>query len=54
MTERFDPDTICILLLQGYRRTIPLDEPLGDRTVVGTDGEPIPEGGHGPGLPQAR
>ncbi|MGW1303218.1 hypothetical protein ACWD5R_26115 [Streptomyces sp. NPDC002514] len=54
VTERYDPGTVCILLLKGYQRTIPLDEPLGDRTVVGTDGKPIPEGKQGTGLPQAR
>ncbi|MGW0839236.1 hypothetical protein ACWD26_03570 [Streptomyces sp. NPDC002787] len=38
-------DKVCILIAKAVERTVRLDEPLGDRKVVGSDGEAIPEGG---------
>ncbi|GAA3988760.1 membrane protein [Streptomyces marokkonensis] len=47
VTETPHPDKVCILIAKEYERTVPLDEPLGDRTVVSSDGEEIPV--HKPG-----
>ncbi|CAM5716217.1 hypothetical protein SVIOM342S_01432 [Streptomyces violaceorubidus] len=47
VTETPHPDKVCILIAKEYERTVPLDEPLGDRTVVGSDGKDIPV--HKPG-----
>lgn len=47
VTEKPWPDKVCILIAKEYRKTVPLDAPLGDRSVVGKDGKPIPEGGRG-------
>ncbi|MEV4045423.1 hypothetical protein RKD32_002045 [Streptomyces sp. SAI-195] len=47
VTETPHPDKACILIAKEYERTVPLDSPLGDRTVVGKDGEDIPV--HKPG-----
>ncbi|MFF6784815.1 hypothetical protein [Streptomyces sp. NPDC012510] len=38
-------DRACIMIAKAMERTVRLDEPLGDRTVVGSDGRAIPEGG---------
>lgn len=38
-------DKVCILIAKAIERTVDLDQPLGDRAVVGSDGEKIPEGG---------
>ncbi|MFF0225633.1 hypothetical protein [Streptomyces sp. NPDC004629] len=48
VTEKPWPDKVCILIAKEYRKTVALDAPLGGRSVVGTDGKPIPEGGRGP------
>lgn len=53
VTERPWPDKVCILIAKEYRRTVPLHGPLGDRKVVGTHGEPIPEARPGTSLPEA-
>lgn len=48
---------ICILIAKVYEKTVRLDQPLGDRKVVGTDDRPIPEGkvaGASLKTPQAR
>ncbi|MFJ6073519.1 hypothetical protein ACIQFU_22175 [Streptomyces sp. NPDC093065] len=47
VTETPHPDKVCILIAKEYERTVPLDKPLGDRTVVGSDGEDVPV--HKPG-----
>ncbi|WP_217252706.1 hypothetical protein [Streptomyces sp. AC602_WCS936] len=47
VTETPHPEKVCILIAKEYERTVPLDEPLGDRKVVGSDGEEIPA--HKPG-----
>ncbi|MER5473364.1 hypothetical protein [Streptomyces sp. NPDC002685] len=44
VTEKPWKDSVCILIAKIYERTVHLDEPLGDRKVVGTDGEAIHEG----------
>ncbi|MBD9729787.1 hypothetical protein PV755_13575 [Streptomyces caniscabiei] len=36
---------VCIMIAKVVERTVTLDEPLGDRKVVGSDGKAIPEGG---------
>ncbi|WP_371580862.1 hypothetical protein [Streptomyces sp. NBC_01314] len=36
---------VCIMIAKAVERTVRLDEPLGDRKVVGSDGRAIPEGG---------
>ncbi|WP_326583374.1 hypothetical protein OG889_33040 [Streptomyces sp. NBC_00481] len=36
---------VCIMIAKVVERTMRLDEPLGDRKVVGSDGKAIPEGG---------
>ncbi|UUU21440.1 hypothetical protein [Streptomyces sp. DSM 40750] len=35
---------VCIMIAKAVERTVQLDEPLGDRKVVGSDGKAIPEG----------
>ncbi|MFD4565435.1 hypothetical protein ACFWOX_13675 [Streptomyces sp. NPDC058467] len=35
---------VCILIAKIYEKTVHLDQPLGDRKVVGSDGKEIPEG----------
>ncbi|WP_399884139.1 hypothetical protein ACGH7X_10975 [Streptomyces sp. BBFR51] len=47
VTETPHPDKVCILIAKEYERTVPLDKPLGDRTVVGSDDEDVPV--HKPG-----
>ncbi|CAL9435460.1 hypothetical protein SUDANB176_02138 [Streptomyces sp. enrichment culture] len=42
VTETQRTDKVCILIAKQYRQTVRLEEPLGDRRVVGADGEPIP------------
>jgi hypothetical protein len=42
VTATSDPDKVCILIAQVYHQTVRLDEPLGGRTVVGSDGREIP------------
>ncbi|MGW8061053.1 hypothetical protein ACVV2G_01950 [Streptomyces ziwulingensis] len=47
VTETPRPEKVCILIAKEYERTVRLDEPVGDRAVVGSDGEDIPV--HKPG-----
>ncbi|WP_280889299.1 hypothetical protein [Streptomyces sp. LBL] len=42
VTETRWPDKVCILIAKVYEKTVRLDEPLGDRTVVGSDAKAIP------------
>nr|WP_309141779.1 hypothetical protein [Streptomyces griseicoloratus] len=42
VTETPHPDKVCILIAKEYQQTVRLDEPLGDRQVVGSDGKGIP------------
>jgi hypothetical protein len=48
-TETMEPGAPCIAIAKFYRQTVRLDRPLGDRKVVGSDGEAIP-----PSKPGAR
>jgi hypothetical protein len=45
---------VCILIAKVVERTVQLDEPLGDRKVVGTDGKEIPKGSLTDGAPSNR
>ncbi|MFI1416865.1 hypothetical protein ACH4VX_02565 [Streptomyces sp. NPDC020731] len=51
VTETPWPDKVCILIAKQYQQTVRLDAPLGDREVVGTDGEPVPLQKDGARLP---
>ncbi|MFI5566335.1 hypothetical protein ACIA6T_02915 [Streptomyces sp. NPDC051740] len=51
VTETPWPDKVCILIAKQYQQTVRLDAPLGDRGVVGTDGEPVPLWKDGARLP---
>ncbi|MGW5036176.1 hypothetical protein ACWEQW_33485 [Streptomyces nigra] len=42
VTETTRPEKVCILIAKVFHRTVELDEPLGDRKVVGTDGQSVP------------
>ncbi|MFC5220352.1 hypothetical protein [Streptomyces coerulescens] len=42
VTETSQPDEVCILIAKVFHETVQLDEPLGDRKVVGTDGRAVP------------
>ncbi|ANH91163.1 hypothetical protein A8713_08200 [Streptomyces sp. SAT1] len=44
---------VCIMIAKVYHRTVHLDRPLGERTVVGPDGRAIPSRAAGAGLPQS-
>ncbi|MFE3031092.1 hypothetical protein ACFXKY_05530 [Streptomyces canus] len=46
------PDKVCIMIAKEIQKTVPLDEPLGDRTVVGSDGKEIPLEKAGARLPE--
>lgn len=51
VTETPWPDKVCILIAKQYQQTVRLDAPLGDRGVVGADGEPVPLRKDGARLP---
>ncbi|MFJ8945775.1 hypothetical protein ACIRG4_21495 [Streptomyces sp. NPDC102395] len=36
------PDKVCIKIAKVFHKTVTLNEPLGSRTVVGSDGKPVP------------
>ncbi|GHH01782.1 hypothetical protein [Streptomyces lanatus] len=52
VTETSQPDKVCILIAKLFHETVRLDEPLGDRKVVGTDGQRIPLEKPGARLPE--
>ncbi|MBG0855951.1 hypothetical protein I2W78_29935 [Streptomyces spinoverrucosus] len=52
VTEKPWPDKVCILIAKVHYRTVQLDEPLGDRKVVGSDGKGVPLEKPGARLPQ--
>lgn len=52
VTETPWPDKICIMIAKVYQETLQLDEPLGDREVVGSDGKEIPLEKAGARLPE--
>ncbi|MHC3474521.1 ICP22 family protein [Streptomyces sp. 7R007] len=51
VTETPWPDKVCIMIAKEYTKVLPLKKPLGDRTVVGSDGKEIPRGKPGARLP---
>ncbi|PAZ09284.1 hypothetical protein CLM62_47430 [Streptomyces sp. SA15] len=52
VTETPWPDKVCILIAKVHHQTVQLDEPLGDREVVGSDGKEIPLEKPGARLPE--
>ncbi|MFF8446215.1 hypothetical protein ACF06Q_00780 [Streptomyces leeuwenhoekii] len=42
VTAASRPEQVCIMIAQRYRLAVRLEEPLGDRAVVGSDGRPVP------------
>jgi hypothetical protein len=44
VTSKSEKGKICIMIAKATYKTVRLDEPLGDRKVMGTDGRAIPEG----------
>ncbi|MER5542033.1 hypothetical protein ABT072_06070 [Streptomyces sp. NPDC002589] len=53
VTERPWPNKVCVLIAKEYVKTVRLDRPLDGRTVVGTDGKPIPQAKPGELRPDA-
>ncbi|MFD5472782.1 hypothetical protein [Streptomyces sp. NPDC127105] len=53
VTETAWPDTVCIMIAEEYQRTVHLDRSLGDREVVGPDGQAIPLERPGARLPES-
>ncbi|MET9685740.1 hypothetical protein [Streptomyces coeruleorubidus] len=45
------PDKVCIMIAKQFQQTVQLDEPLGDRAVVGSDGKAVPLAKEGARLP---
>ncbi|MGJ5828665.1 hypothetical protein [Streptomyces ossamyceticus] len=45
VTGSSQPGRVCIMIAKAMERTVRLDGPVGDREVVGPDGEEIPQGG---------
>ncbi|MCT9143986.1 hypothetical protein, partial [Streptomyces violarus] len=45
------PDKVCIMIAKQFQETVKLDEPLGDRAVVGSDGKAVPLAKEGARLP---
>ncbi|WP_329049959.1 hypothetical protein [Streptomyces violaceus] len=45
------PDKVCIMIAKQFQETVRLDEPLGDRAVVGSDGKAVPLAREGARLP---
>ncbi|BCL19969.1 hypothetical protein ACPCBX_11990 [Streptomyces tuirus] len=45
------PDKVCIMIAKQFQKTVQLDEPLGDRAVVNTDGMAVPLAKEGARLP---
>ncbi|SHI26911.1 hypothetical protein [Streptomyces sp. 3214.6] len=54
VTETPWPNKICITIAKQFHKTVQLDQPLGSRTVVGTDGKAIPLEKPGARLPQVQ
>ncbi|MEU1176282.1 hypothetical protein ABZ464_01290 [Streptomyces sp. NPDC005820] len=54
VTETPWPDKVCILIAKEYHRTVQLDEPLGSRKVVGSDGAAVPLEKAGARLPDVQ
>jgi hypothetical protein len=45
------PDKVCVMIAKQFQKTVQLDEPLGDRAVVNTDGKAVPLAKEGARLP---
>ncbi|GGV91045.1 hypothetical protein [Streptomyces massasporeus] len=45
------PDKVCVMIAKQFQETVQLDEPLGDRAVVNTDGKAVPLAKEGARLP---
>ncbi|MEU0387649.1 hypothetical protein [Streptomyces chartreusis] len=45
------PGAVCIMIAKQFQQTVQLDEPLGDRAVVGSDGKGVPLAKEGARLP---
>ncbi|WEH18657.1 hypothetical protein [Streptomyces sp. VNUA24] len=45
VTDTSQENTTCIMIAKAFERTVRLDKPLGDRKVVGSDGEELRKGG---------
>ncbi|WLW55674.1 hypothetical protein [Streptomyces sp. YU58] len=52
VTETPWRDKVCIMIAKEYHQTVQLEEPLGDRKVVGSDGKEIPLEKKGARLPE--
>jgi hypothetical protein len=52
VTETSWPDKVCIMIAKEYHQTVQLDEPLGDRKVVDSDGTEVPLEKPGARLPE--
>ncbi|MEU5592271.1 hypothetical protein [Streptomyces sp. NPDC020298] len=52
VTEKPWPNKICVMIAKVYHRTVHLDQPLGDRKVVGSDGQEIQKELPGTRLPK--
>ncbi|MFI6015950.1 hypothetical protein ACIBAG_45520 [Streptomyces sp. NPDC051243] len=53
VTATSEPGKICIMIAKVFHKTVQLDQPLGDREVVGSDGKQIPLEKPGTGLRDA-
>ncbi|WP_328496817.1 hypothetical protein OHS59_31980 [Streptomyces sp. NBC_00414] len=42
VTDKPDPNKVCIMIAKVFHEKIDLDKPLGDREVVGSDGKAVP------------
>ncbi|CAL9545076.1 hypothetical protein SUDANB6_04340 [Streptomyces sp. enrichment culture] len=51
VTETSQPGEVCVLIAEKHRLTVRLEEPLGGRAVVGSDGKEIPLERKGARLP---
>ncbi|MFH9008905.1 hypothetical protein ACH4E5_37410 [Streptomyces afghaniensis] len=51
VTSTSRPGEICIMIAKQFQETVQLDEPLGDRAVVGSDGKGVPLAKEGARLP---
>ncbi|MBB6417090.1 hypothetical protein [Streptomyces sp. AK010] len=45
------PGKVCVMIAKQFQETVQLDEPLGDRAVVNTDGKAVPLAKEGARLP---
>jgi hypothetical protein len=52
VTATSQPDRVCIMIAKVFHQTVQLDEPLGGRTVVGSDNREIPLEKPGARLPR--